>query len=280
MFFDGYPYDTQNLPEMQEKVYISFMTAECSGGKIAENFGKGWKYAMIDTILFDLDGTLLPLNQDRFARAYLDAVADFFAQSGYNGRHVVRALWEGMTAMLQNDGSQTNADAFWAGYCHRMGPNGRQDALLFEEFYASEFAKVRRICGDGTQSAELISWLKAQNINLILATNPVFPRIATLQRIRWAGLEPQDFQWITTYENTSFCKPNPDYYREILKNCNLQPEQCIMVGNDTTEDLAAAKLGIPVFLLTDCLLDKAHVDVGEIPHGSFRELKEFLQERI
>ncbi len=232
---------------------------------------------MIDTILLDLDGTLLPMDMDRFVKAYVHLLADHFDRCGYNGRHVVRGLWEGMDAMRQNQGARRNAEVFWAAYCRRMGPQGRRDEALFEEFYATDFAKARTVCGDAAQSQALLQWLKDRELDLVLATNPLFPRVATYQRIRWAGLDPRGFRLITTYENAHFCKPSLGYYREILKNLHKKPEQCLMIGNDTTEDLAARELGIPVFLLTDHLLDRAHIDLTDLPHGSYPELQEFLQ---
>lgn len=111
---------------------------------------------------------------------------------------------------------------------------------------------------------------------MILATNPIFPAIATESRIRWAGLAPENFELYTTYENSRFCKPNPDYYRDILARCGLQPSECIMVGNDVGDDMVAKELGMQVFLLTDCLINPKNTDVSVYPHGSFQELKAFL----
>ena len=113
-----------------------------------------------------------------------------------------------------------------------------------------------------------------------LATNPLFPAIATHSRVRWAGLQPEDFDHITTYENSSFCKPNPLYYREILDRLGLRAEECVMVGNDALEDVAAAKLGLPVFLLTHSLIEREGVDVNKLPHGGFEELKIWLDGQI
>ena len=99
--------------------------------------------------------------------------------------------------------------------------------MSFEEFYATEFGKVRTVCGFNPEAGELIRWLKEQGVRLILATQPVFPEIATMQRIRWAGLDPADFELVTTYENARFTKPNPAYYREILEKADLEPENCL-----------------------------------------------------
>ena len=111
-----------------------------------------------------------------------------------------------------------------------------------------------------------------------LATNPIFPAIATESRIRWAGLSPADFELYTTYENIGFCKPNPAYYQEILKRMDLSPEECLMVGNDVTEDMIAARLGMQVFLLTDCLINKDEKDISVYPNGGFDQLLACLRE--
>ena len=114
-------------------------------------------------------------------------------------------------------------------------------------------------------------------LRTILATNPLFPVVATHSRVRWAGFQPENFEMITTYENSSYCKPNPDYYREILGKMNLKPEECLMVGNDAIEDAAAEKLGIRVFLLTDCLINKDQRDLSAYPRGSFPELMNYIR---
>ena len=115
-------------------------------------------------------------------------------------------------------------------------------------------------------------------IKIVLATNPLFPQMATVNRIRWAGMSPEDFCLVTTYENSHYCKPNPKYYMEILEKIGCQPEECIMVGNDVTEDMMTKEMGMKVFLLTDCLINKENKDISKYPHGSFQELREFLKQ--
>ena len=119
---------------------------------------------------------------------------------------------------------------------------------------------------------------QTEGIGLTAATNPIFPAIATESRIRWAGLQPEDFELYTTYENSSYCKPNLDYYRQILDKLHLVPEECMMVGNDAGEDMIAKQLGMQVFLLTDCLISKAGADISQYPHGDFAQLDAYLKE--
>ena len=116
--------------------------------------------------------------------------------------------------------------------------------------------------------------VKEMGLRVALATNPIFPAFATESRIRWAGLEPEDFELYTTYENIGFCKPNPDYYLEIAKRLGVRPEQCLMVGNDVTEDMVAKTIGI--FLLTDCLINKERKNIAEYPRGSFIQLMQYI----
>ena len=49
-----------------------------------------------------------------------------------------------------------------------------------------------------------------------------------------------------------------------------------MIGNHTGEDLIAREIGMDVFILTDCLIDEDHVDLTDVPHGSFDELFRWL----
>ena len=236
---------------------------------------------MIDTVLFDLDGTLLPMDQEEFVHTYMGLLAKKMVPYGYDPKHLIAAVWAGTQAMVENDGSATNEEVFWADFCHIFGADAQKDEPLFEEFYASDFAHVRTVCGFAPEAAEIVALLKERGVTVALATNPLFPEIATCQRIRWAGLEHGDFALVTTYENSRHCKPNPDYYLEVLEKLGKRPENCLMVGNDVQEDLLPARrVGMKAFLLTDCLINRGGADIGEYPQGGFDELKEFLLKHL
>ena len=126
-------------------------------------------------------------------------------------------------------------------------------------------------------AAEIVRTLKEKGYRVVLATNPIFPAIATENRTRWAGLAPEDFEYCTTYENSCYSKPNPDYYRELLGKLSLRPEEVLMVGNDVAEDMVAATLGMRVFLLTPCLINKDGCDISVYPHGDFSDLMDYVQ---
>ena len=231
---------------------------------------------MITTVFFDLDGTLLPMDQEKFVKSYLGRMAKKMAPHGYDPEMLVKSIWMGTGAMVKNDGSATNETVFWNVFDQLFGRDTRVDEPLFEEFYRNEFQAVKDDCGFDPRAAEAIRQIKALGLRTVLATNPLFPPIATHSRVRWAGLGPEDFEFITTYDNSCFCKPNPDYYREILGKLNLKAEECVMVGNDVNEDMVARELGMKVFLLTDCILNKDNKDISQYPCGSFPELLDYI----
>mgnify|MGYP000358621235 CR=1 FL=1 len=106
---------------------------------------------------------------------------------------------------------------YWTRFTQLYGEKALQDQASFESFYENEFAQAKQACGYNQAAAEMIQWLKAQDDRLALATNPIFPAIATYQRIEWAGLKPEDFACVTTYENSCYSKPNPKYYLEVAE---------------------------------------------------------------
>ena len=228
---------------------------------------------MLKAVLFDLDGTLLPMDQDEFVKGYFRLLAKKLAPYGYEPDKLVKAIWHGTGAMIQNDGSCTNEVVFWKDFTNIFGEQARSHEPVFAEYYEKDFQQVKNICGYTPKAAEIVRSLKAAGVRVALATNPVFPAIATESRIRWAGLEPEEFELYTTYENIGFCKPNLDYYREILRRMELDAADCLMVGNDVDEDMVAGQLGMKVFLLTDHLINKSGTDINAFPHGSFDDLR-------
>lgn len=230
----------------------------------------------ITTILFDLDGTLLPMDQDVFIKRYFKGIAARLAPHGYAPEKLVETIWTGTAAMIKNDGKKSNEEVFWQTAAALCGEKIRADEPHFDAFYRENFDAVQESCGFDPKAAETVAWLKNAGYKLALATNPVFPAIATQKRVKWAGLDKADFRLITTYENSRYCKPNPAYYQDIVDELGVKAEECLMIGNDVREDMIAETLGMKVFLLTDCLINRDNKDISVYPHGNFDDLKEFV----
>ena len=229
----------------------------------------------ITTVLFDLDGTLLPMEVEHFTKTYFGLLAQKAAPYGFAPEPLVAAVWKGTKAMVKNDGTMTNDRRFWDVFCQATG--GEESLLrpVFDGFYEQEFHGAKAACGENPLAKQAVEGLKTKGYDVILATNPIFPRVGVETRLSWVGLTLEDFSLVTSYENSTTCKPNPAYYAEILRNTGKQPQECLMVGNDAVEDTAALEQGIPVYLITDCLINPQGRDLSDLPHGSFREFLAF-----
>ena len=232
----------------------------------------------ITTVLFDLDGTLLPMDQNTFIKAYFGGLACRLAPHGYEPQKLIDAIWQGTAAMVKNNGEVTNEERFWNGFEAAYGRPARQDEEHFAAFYREDFDKVSSSCGYTPAARAIVDTAKACGLRTALATNPIFPAIATERRIAWAGLSTSDFELVTTYENSRFCKPNLNYYRDVMQALGVCPEECLMVGNDVGEDMIAEALGCRVFLLTDCIINPKSKDISAYPNGSYEDLMAFIKQ--
>ncbi len=231
----------------------------------------------IKAVLFDLDGTLLPMDQDVFVRAYIGGLVKVSAARGYDGAKMADAIMKGTAAMVKNTGEKTNEEVFWDFIAETVGESVRQDYHMYDEFYRTDFQNVADVCGFLPLAKDIVECVKEKGLFAVLATNPLFPSVATESRIRWAGLSPDDFEYFTTYENSRHCKPNLDYYKDILAKLGLSGEECVMVGNDVSEDMIARELGMQVFLLTPCLINRKNEDISVFNHGNAEELLQYIR---
>lgn len=244
--------------------------------KIKNIWNEEKKVKDIKTILFDLDGTLLPMDQETFIKAYLRELGLKGTNMGYDPQKLVEIVMHGAEVMIANDGSMTNEKKFWEMFLNVFGGNVENHVTQFEEFYHNEFGRVVESVQPTPLANKIVSALKDKGYELVLATNPIFPQVATYERMRWAGIKQEDFALITTYENSRFAKPNLNYYREILQNINADPKHCLMIGNDVQEDLIAAQLGLQVYLVTDDLINANEDDITNFPRGSREDLLDFV----
>ena len=230
----------------------------------------------IKAVLFDLDGTLLPMDMDEFVKTYFELLSTRMAQFGYDPKELVATIWAGTKLMMKNDGSVTNDVVFWQAFADKYGETYIKDQEKFDEYYSNEFLGVKDICGFNPLAKEAVERIKSAGLRVVLATQPIFPSVAAEHRTRWAGLDVSDFELFTSYENIGYCKPNIKYYEEICKRLGLSPCECLMVGNDVDDDMIAAELGMQTFLLTDCLVNQSGKEISQYQNGSFAELMEYL----
>ena len=229
-----------------------------------------------EAILFDLDGTLLPMDFDEFTRGYFSLLAKTVAPLGYEKESMIRSMWQGVAAMMKNDGARTNFEVFWEVFASLEGKQSYDHIPNFDRFYENEFHAVKALTQPTERAREAVLAAR-RNANLVvLATNPIFPAVAVRSRLAWAGLSEDDFDLVTHYENSTFSKPNPKYFTDIANKLGVDPNNCLMVGNNADEDILPAQAaGMSTFLLTDCLMSKSDT-LPDSPRGSWDALMEEL----
>ncbi|MBQ2943284.1 MAG: HAD family hydrolase [Ruminococcus sp.] len=230
----------------------------------------------IKVVLFDLDGTLLPMDQEVFVKTYFGLLAKRMAQFGYEPEKLIKTIWQGTKAMMKNDGSRLNEEVFWNVLVSVYGKECLDSQPVFDEFYHNEFIGVKDICGFNPLANEAVERIKQAGYRVALATQPIFPRIATENRVEWAGLQMSDFELVTTYENIGFTKPVPEYYMEVCSRLGVTPSECLMVGNDVDDDMVTEQLGMQTFLVTDCLINNSGKDISRYPKGTLSDLMKIL----
>ena len=227
---------------------------------------------MMDTLLFDLDGTLVPYWQDAYLAAYLKSVAAVFAREGYDPKAAVKALMESCYAMIRNDGARTNREAFFADFTARLGEAALSLEPALDAYYCTDFAAVKAACPEERDCAPLVRMLREKGYRLVLATNPLFPLSAIEMRLSWVGLRPADFDRITLYDNSRHAKPDIGYYRDLLETLGVTADRCMMIGNNIAEDMIAGALGIRTWLVHDYLENPQNDNPDAFTGGSYEEL--------
>lgn len=235
---------------------------------------------MYKNVLFDLDGTLLPMDMDAFTKLYFGSLCKRFCPVlGVEPEVLVNAVWKGTAAMVKNDNSKTNKERFWEVASNECNMDLTHYIEQFDDYYLSEFIEAKRATRQTPFAKKCVEFVRQklpEGGKLIAATNPIFPEVATMRRLNWAEVSPNNFDFITVYDNSGFCKPNLEYYRMICDKCNIKPEESLMIGNDVDEDLVAGELGFDTYLVTDTMVNRQNKDYSEYKHGTFEELFGYL----
>ena len=232
---------------------------------------------MISTILFDLDGTMLPLNLDQFLKLYFTAIGKKF-QDLIDSKTLVHYIMTATDEMVKNTEYRTNEIVFMDKFARLIQSDLNVYRQRFDEFYDQEFFEAKASVADSPMMRNSVRLLKDKGYDLVIATNPLFPEKAIHHRIRWSGFEPEDFLYIPSYEKNHYCKPQLLYYTEILQEIGKKPEECLMVGNDVQEDLVAAKLGIETYLITDFLIHRTQEPIAATYQGSYADFYRIVQD--
>lgn len=209
---------------------------------------------MLKAILFDLDDTLLDNSMEIFVPAYFQALSRWMDHLIPPDR-LIAELLRATDAMQTNNGiGPTNEEAFAAVFYPALGYDRDELKPIFEQFYMEEFPKLRALTRPLTEARLMVEWAFGCGLQVVIATNPLFPRSPIEQRLEWAGVPITMFNYtlVTSYETMHATKDHQAYYREILARLGRQPGECLMVGDNWEWDIVQpASAGIPAYWIAE-----------------------------
>lgn len=209
---------------------------------------------MTVTILIDLDDTLLINDMGRFLSAYLKELSDHISRRVDPAFFIQQLLYATGQMTAKNMPFETLEETFDRNFYPALGIERKEINPEIEEFYTHKFPDLRKLTRQNPAAVELIQEFFYRGWQVVIATNPVFPRTAILQRLEWAGL-PEDkfpFLLIPSFETMHFAKPHPAYFAELLGQIGWPDGPAVMIGNNLTDDIQPAiRLGLPAFHVTD-----------------------------
>lgn len=229
-------------------------------------------------IMSDLDNTLLPMyTQDKFVDIWFRDVAKVFRRHGIDPSVALNAMNDGCRAMIFNKGVKPNIDIFFDAACERSGFAREAIEPVIDEYYVTLFDNVREIARENPYAPEIARLMRSKAQYAVIATMPMFPLTACDQRMRWVGLRADMFDLVTTCDYSSYCKPNPAYYAEIMEDFGVTADETLMIGNDVREDMEPCeKLGVDVFLVKDHMITHG-LDYARFRQGKYEDLIKFLE---
>ncbi len=192
---------------------------------------------------FDFDGTLALLDESEFLIDYFKSLGDFLKMDPVKLSKEITSIIREIT--INADGFRSNYDRFMESFIRRFGGDTREWEKTFKKFYESSYFK--RLSCHFLPNDKVITFLqerKGEGNKIVLATNPVFPKSAMIERLSWIGLKAEDFALITSMEDFHYCKPDPRYFLEVCSKISEKPENCVMIGDDDEMDGACEDVGI------------------------------------
>ena len=228
------------------------------------------------TLLFDLDDTLLGTNLDAFVPAYFQALANHLAPY-VSPEVMLPALMSGTQRMMASkDPTRTLREVFDAEFYPRLGLPAEDLREALEKFYDDVFPSLGKLTRQKPGATSMIRWGIEKGYRISIATDPFFPLKGTKHRVRWADLDPEAFELISSFETFHFSKSHPAYYAEFLARLGWPDGPILMVGNDVERDLIPAQqLGLATFQVNGDPASSRKVEADG--YGSLSDLRHWLE---
>ncbi len=196
-----------------------------------------------------MDNTLILFDEDKFLMEYARLAAPYFSDI-LDEHTFFPKLLASTLHMIKNNGAMTNVEAFTNHFLADLPSLSYQECYTrFDEFYQESFQQLESLIIPAHAGCQVIKHALDRDLQVAIATNPIFPERATAQRLKWANIADLEINLVTNAENMCYCKPKPEYYQKILEILGRQPQECLMVGNDAVSDMSASTIGIKTYLV-------------------------------
>lgn len=241
---------------LAEKTRATWRRVSREGAGSKAELGHRPKLGRLQGGFFDLDGTLLQVDMQRFIPDYVEGLARVCADLAERHRFsevVLKATW----GLLQNDrGEYSNQQLFHSVIERHLAISPDLFNQRLQRYCLEQLPALAPLITPHPLVPRILRGCFERGLKVVIATNPVFPRSLIEARLVWGEMAGFAFDLITSYENSRYCKPHPGYFEDILQTLDLAPEHCLMVGNDTQHDLAAQQTGMATFLLDTWKVDR------------------------
>ena len=235
----------------------------------------------IKAVLFDLDGTLLRAQMREFIPRYIRGLAAYCADV-VEPRKFEKTFFRIIRELIhtQGDGLSTNEERVYARLERDLAlPESKMRESL-AHFGTNDLIELQNLIRPIPLAKQIVKDCHEKGVPLVLATNPVFPMFMIRARMQWAELEEDFFSFITSYENSYFCKPQSGYFEGVAAQLGIAAENCLMVGNDSSHDLAAVAVGMQTYLVDTWLIEREDSDWPCENRGDHSSLQKFLHQEL
>lgn len=230
----------------------------------------------VQAIFFDLDGTLVDVDMQLFVAGYLRRLTEQMSAQ-FDPARAARVLHQAVAAMFANtDAEKTLEDILYEVLYVELAMSAQEYRQSLERFCREGLDSLSPLVKGHPLSSQLIDLSLMRGWKVVLATNPIFPRVVVDARLKWGNLDRDAFHHVTSYETAHFCKPSPAFFEELLESMEVPAEACLMVGNDVLHDLSASQVGIRTCLLTPWCIKRPGVSFQADWQGSHEELLALL----
>lgn len=204
---------------------------------------------MYRNYIFDLYGTLIDIRTDEWSKDVWDEFAGWLSKRGmkYTGREVQK-LYKAEASLLEAvPSSYTHKEIDILPVFDKICRNKKPSVTEDEVWEAGEnFRKITtRMIQLYPNTLSVLEGLKKAGKKIYLLSNA--QRVFTWRELDKMGLIPY-FDDIFISSDNGCKKPDKVFYNNLIKKHKLNISESVMIGNDSTSDIAGAKaVGMDAF---------------------------------